>query len=140
MEQLNDKIDRVLSLPPYSQSPDEREAGLLALLKEELEYACQRHAGYENYVRHWPVDYRSAARISDLPFLPVEILKANPPLSFISPGRSQKNLDVERHHVAIAEPGCAGRRNVAAHDQGSRNHRSRLYRAFSPALSGRRYS
>jgi hypothetical protein len=24
----------------------------LEILKEELDYACQRHAGYKNYVRH----------------------------------------------------------------------------------------
>ena len=92
MEQLNDKIDRILSLAPYSQPPDEREAGLLELLKEELEYACQRHAGYKNYIQHWPVDYRSAGKVADLPFLPVGILKANPPLSFVSPDEVKRTL------------------------------------------------
>lgn len=92
MEQLSDKIDRILSIPPYSQSPDEREAGLLELLKEELEYACQRHAGYQNYIQHWPVDYRTAGKVADLPFLPVGILKANPPLSFISPDEVKRTL------------------------------------------------
>ncbi len=92
MEPLNDKIDRILSIPPYSQSPDERDAGLLELLKEELEYACQRHVGYENYIQHWPVDYRTAGKVADLPFLPVGILKANPPLSFISPNEVKRTL------------------------------------------------
>ncbi len=92
MEQLNDKIDRVLSIPPYSQSPDEREAGLLELLREELDYACRRHAGYENYIQHWPVEYRSASKVADLPFLPVGILKANPPLSFVSPDEVKRTL------------------------------------------------
>ena len=92
MELLNDKIDRLLSLPPYSQPPHEREVGLLELLKEELEYACQRHAGYANYIRQWPVNYQSAARVSDLPFLPVGILKANPPLCFISPDEIKRTL------------------------------------------------
>jgi hypothetical protein len=92
MEQLNDKIDKILSIPPYSQPPDEREAGLLELLKEELEYACGRHAGYENYIHHWPVDYRSAGKVADLPFLPVGILKANPPLSFVSPDEIKRTL------------------------------------------------
>jgi hypothetical protein len=85
MELLNEKIDQILSIPPYSQPPIEREAGLLELLREELEYACSRHAGYENYIQHWPVDYRTAERVADLPFLPVGILKADPPLSFIRP-------------------------------------------------------
>lgn len=92
MEQLNDNIDAILSMPPYGQPPAEREAGLLALLKEELEFACRRHAGYENYVRHWPVDYRTADRVADLPFLPVGILKANPPLSFIAPDEVKRTL------------------------------------------------
>lgn len=92
MEQLNDQIDRVLSLPPYSQSPEEREAQLLALLKAELEYGAQRHPGYENYLRHWPIDYRSAARISELPYIPVGILKANPPLAFIGPDEVKRTL------------------------------------------------
>jgi hypothetical protein len=92
MEQLNDKIDQLLSIPPYGQSPVEREAGLLDLLKEELAYACQRHSGYENYLRHWPVDYRTAGKLSDLPFLPVGILKANPPLSFVRPDEVKRTL------------------------------------------------
>jgi len=92
VEQLNDQLDRILSLPPYSQPPEEREASLLALFKEELEFGCNRHAGYENYLRHWPVDYRSAAHISDLPYLPVGVLKANPPLSFVSPDEIKRTL------------------------------------------------
>jgi len=92
VEQLNDQLDRILSLPPYSQPPEEREAALLALFKEELEYGCKRHAGYENYLRHWPVDYHSAAQVSDLPYLPVGVLKANPPLSFVSPDEIKRTL------------------------------------------------
>jgi hypothetical protein len=92
VEQLNDKIEHLLSIPPYSQSPDEREAGLLDLLKEELEYACQRHTGYANYIRQWPVNFQSADRVADLPFLPVGILKANPPLCFVSPDEIKRTL------------------------------------------------
>jgi hypothetical protein len=92
MEQLNDKIDRILSIPPYSQPPEEREANLLNLLKEELDYACSRHRGYENYIQQWPVDYRSAGQVADLPFLPVGILKANPPLSFVGPDEIKRTL------------------------------------------------
>jgi len=83
MQPFEDKIDHLLSALPYSQPPGEKQAGLLALLKEELDYACQRHTGYKNYIQHWPSDFRSAARVSDLPFLPVGILKADPPLSFV---------------------------------------------------------
>jgi len=92
MRQLDDKIDRVLSMPPYCQPPEEKRADLVEILKEELEYECQRHAGYKNYVQHWPVDYRSAGQIADLPFLPVGILKANPPLSFVGPDEIKRTL------------------------------------------------
>ena len=92
MQPLHEKIDHLLSMPPYDQSPAEREAALLELLKEELGYACERHAGYKSYVEHWPVSYRSAAHISDLPFLPVGLLKANPPLSFVGPDEIKRIL------------------------------------------------
>jgi hypothetical protein len=92
VQQLSDKIDRILALAPYGQPPDNRQAGLLEILKEELDYACQRHAGYKNYVQHWPLDYRSAGQIADLPFLPVGILKANPPLSFVGPDEIKRTL------------------------------------------------
>jgi Acyl-protein synthetase, LuxE len=92
MYPFEEKIDRLLSIPPYSQPSEERQAGLLEILKDELEYACQRHAGYQNYVQHWPIDFRSAARVADLPFLPVGLLKANPPLSLVDPGEIKRTL------------------------------------------------
>ncbi|MGA2556284.1 MAG: acyl-protein synthetase [Verrucomicrobiota bacterium] len=92
MQALDDKIGRLLSLAPYGQPPVEKEAALLELLKEELNYSCQRHAGYENYVRCWPLDYRSAVDVASLPFLPVGILKANPPLSLVEPGEIKRTL------------------------------------------------
>jgi hypothetical protein len=92
MQLLDDKIDRMLSLPPYGQAPDATESGLLELLKEELEFACARHAGYKRYVDHWPVNYRTAAQMSDLPYLPVAMLKASPPLSFVPPEEVRRTL------------------------------------------------
>jgi len=83
MQPFEDKIDRLLSTLPYGQPPEQKQEALLELLKEELDYACQRHTGYRNYIQHWPSDFRSAARVADLPFLPVGILKADPPLSFV---------------------------------------------------------
>ena len=79
-------------MPPYGQPPEERQAGLLDILKDQLDYACQRHAGYKNYVEHWPIDFRSAARVADLPYLPVGILKANPPLSFVDQQEIKRTL------------------------------------------------
>jgi hypothetical protein len=92
MQSLDDKISRLLSIPPYGQPPEEKQAMLLELLKEELHYACQRHAGYENYVRCWPLDYRSASQVASLPYLPVSLLKANPPLSLVGQDEIKKNL------------------------------------------------
>ena len=37
MQQFDYKIDRLLSVPPYGQPPDERDADLLEILREELE-------------------------------------------------------------------------------------------------------
>jgi hypothetical protein len=84
MQSLDDKINRLLAIPPYSQPPEGKQASLLELLKEEIERACQRHSGYENYVRGWPSDYHSADQVASLPYLPVSIFKANPPLSLVA--------------------------------------------------------
>jgi hypothetical protein len=89
---FEEKIDRLLSIPPYGQPPEERQAGLLEILKEELGYACERHSGYKNFVEHWPSDYRCATRVADLPFLPVGMLKANPPLSFVHRDEIKRTL------------------------------------------------
>jgi hypothetical protein len=92
MQPLDDKIDRMLTVPPYAQLPEERESGLLELLKEELAYASKRHAGYRSYIEHWPITYQTAERVSDLPYVPVGLLKADPPLSFVGPEEVRRTL------------------------------------------------
>jgi hypothetical protein len=92
MQSLDDKINRLLAIPPYSQPPEEKQAGLLELLKEEIDYACERHSGYENYVKGWPSDYRSADQVASLPFLPVGLLKASPPLSLVGRDKITRTL------------------------------------------------
>jgi hypothetical protein len=92
MQPFEIKIDRLLSIPPYVQPPDERQAGLLEILKEELSYACERHSGYKNFVEHWPLNYRTATSVADLPFLPVGMLKANPPLAFVNSDEIKRTL------------------------------------------------
>jgi len=92
MQSLDDKINHLLSIPPYGQPPGEKQALLLELLKDELEYACQRHAGYANYVRSWPLDYHSAGDVASLPYLPVSILKANPPLALVGQDEIKRTL------------------------------------------------
>ena len=83
MNALEARIDELLAVPPYSLSPEDREPSFLALLKDELEYACSRSAAYRNYVRHWPVDPRAAPCVADLPYLPVSLLKVDPPFALV---------------------------------------------------------
>jgi len=92
MQQFEDKVESLLSIPPYGQPPEEKQCALLEILKEELDYACLRHAGYKNYVQQWPLDYQSASQVADLPFLPVGILKANPPLSLVDLDEIKRTL------------------------------------------------
>ena len=83
MDGLSERIDRLLAVPPYALPPEERQATLLGLLKDELEYACTKNTAYRNYVRHWPKDPCSAKKVADLPYLPVGLLKAQPPLTLV---------------------------------------------------------
>ena len=92
MNTLEARIDELLAVPPYSLSPEDREPGFLALLKDELEYACSRSAAYRNYVRHWPIDPRAAPRVADLPYLPVSLLKADPPFALVDSHEIKKTL------------------------------------------------
>jgi acyl-CoA synthetase (AMP-forming)/AMP-acid ligase II len=92
MQSLEDKIERLLSVPLYTQPPEEREASLLEIFREELDYACERHPGYRNYVQQWPTDYRTAGKVRELPFLPVTMLKANPPLSLVGADEIKRTL------------------------------------------------
>jgi hypothetical protein len=91
-EALGERIDRLVAGSPYGASPEERSAILLEILKDELGYACERNSGLQNYVRHWPIDFLLARRIADLPYLPVGLLKAEPPLSLIEPHDVKRTL------------------------------------------------
>jgi acyl-CoA synthetase (AMP-forming)/AMP-acid ligase II len=84
VQPLEDEIERLLSTRLYSLPPEERQSTLLEVLRKEFDNACERHPGYKNYVQQWPKDYRTAGKVADLPFLPVAMLKANPPLSLVS--------------------------------------------------------
>ena len=92
MQPLEDKIERLLSISLYSLPPEDKEASLLAILREELDNAGERHPGYKNYVQQWPTDYRAAGKVADLPFLPVAMLKANPPLSLVGIDEIKRTL------------------------------------------------
>jgi hypothetical protein len=85
-------IESLLTEIPYGMDPQQRQSNLLALLKEEISYACGRNERFHNYVEHWPVDFRAAEKISDLPYLPVGVFKANPPLALVGAEEVKRTL------------------------------------------------
>lgn len=85
-------IERVLTTAPYGLNPEQRQRSLLAVLKKELAYACERNARFRNYVRHWPVDFQTADNIADLPYLPVGTFKTNPPLALVDACEIKRTL------------------------------------------------
>lgn len=85
-------IHSLLTTLPYAGDPSERRSKLLALLKDELDYAADRHPGYRNLLENWPVSRHSAESIADLPFLPVGIFKADPPPALIGPQEVKRTL------------------------------------------------
>jgi hypothetical protein len=92
MDELGQRIDQFLAIPPYSLPRDEQQSALLELLKEELDYACGRNSGFRNYVQHWPTKTHAARRVADLPYLPVGLLKRQPPLSLVEPSEIKRTL------------------------------------------------
>jgi len=81
-------IESQLTAPLYGLDPKERHDSLLALLKKELAYACDRNPRFRNYVEHWPVHFHKADKLADLPYLPVGAFKSNPPWLWLTPTRS----------------------------------------------------
>jgi hypothetical protein len=90
--EIEERIRPLLSGEPYEVGPDLHEQTLLAVLKDELAYACERSPRIRNYVEQWPVDYRSSSRIADLPFLPSSVFKMNPPLALVEPEEITRTL------------------------------------------------
>jgi len=81
--EIEQGIESLLAQPPYGAEPRQQQAALLALLRKELAYACDQNPRFRNYVEQWPVDYRAAESVADLPYLPVRLFKANPPLALV---------------------------------------------------------
>jgi hypothetical protein len=92
LTELEQSIGTLLDTPPYAMTPGQRNECLLALFKRELEYACERSSQFANYVRHWPVSLAAADKIADLPYLPVSVFKANPPLSLVPASEVKRTL------------------------------------------------
>ncbi|MBV8483219.1 MAG: acyl-protein synthetase [Verrucomicrobia bacterium] len=81
--EIEERLRALLTEEPYRLDVSEHQAGLLALLKTELAYACERNQSFRNYIQAWPIDYQTSKRIADLPFVPVGVFKSNPPLSLV---------------------------------------------------------
>lgn len=92
LAEIERSIDTLFAQPPYGVDPLRRNRALLALFKQELAYACDRNPQLRNYVKHWPVDFSAAERISDLPYLPVGVFKANPPLALVGADDVKRTL------------------------------------------------
>jgi phenylacetate-coenzyme A ligase PaaK-like adenylate-forming protein len=92
MAELEASITKLLDAPTYALSPQERHDALLAVLKQEIEYACERNAKYANYARQWPVRVADAKTVAELPYLPVSAFKANPPLSLVDASEIKRTL------------------------------------------------
>jgi hypothetical protein len=92
MQTLEQKIESLVALPPYSLTPEEKTPRMLDVMRDALELVCRKHAGLQNYIRQWPIDFREATKIADLPYLPVAMLKANPPLALIGPDEVKRTL------------------------------------------------
>lgn len=92
MIEIQQRVDKLLTIPPYSLPPEKRQNALLGLLRDELEDARSKNVGYRNYIDHWPVHLRSARRICDLPYLPVGLLKTQSPLSLVEQCRIKRVL------------------------------------------------
>ena len=90
LAELEQSIGTLLDTPPYAMAPGQRNDCLLALFKRELEYAGERSSQFANYVRHWPVSLAEAEKIADLPYLPVSVFKANPPLSLVPASQARE--------------------------------------------------
>jgi hypothetical protein len=90
--EIEQGIEKLLSVPPYSLAPEQRHSALLALLKKELAYACARNPLFRNYVNNWPLDFREADCLADLPYLPIGVFKQNPPLALVDSSEVTRTL------------------------------------------------
>lgn len=92
LAELEAAIAVLLDKPPYASAPGEHGSALVALLKQELDYACNRNPQFRNYVQHWPVSVAAAEAIADLPYLPVSMFKASPPFALVEASDIKRTL------------------------------------------------
>ncbi len=92
VSELEKQIDILLAAPTFALAPAEHDARLLAVLQSELTYAANQSANLRRYLQAWPVDYRAAESIANLPYLPVGAFKASPPLALVGPENIVRTL------------------------------------------------
>jgi hypothetical protein len=92
LTEIEEGIDSLLASPIYAVEPAERQRAVLELLKREVAFACSANPRFGNYVRHWPVDFRQARTIAELPYLPVGAFKAKPPLALVPAAEVKRTL------------------------------------------------
>ena len=92
IEEIEQGIQALLSESPYVLDSEGRRERLLSLFKSEIAYACERNPSYANFIRHWPTDFQAAQNIPALPYLPVGVFKANPPLSLVRSEEVKRTL------------------------------------------------
>jgi hypothetical protein len=91
-QDIGKRLDALLAGPTFTVEPGQQHSTLLALLRDVLAHAADCNAQLRNYFRSWPINYREAEAIADLPYLPVGMFKANPPLSLVERDRITKIL------------------------------------------------
>jgi hypothetical protein len=92
LAEIEQEIEGLLAQPPYGVEPQQHSAAVLALLEKELAYACDLNPRFRNYVERWPVDFGAAENVADLPYLPVRVFKANPPLALVDAEQVTRTL------------------------------------------------
>jgi hypothetical protein len=90
--EITQGIESLLTGPPYRLESKERHCALLDLLKKELAYASDRSPRFRNYLERWPVHFRAADSLADLPYLPAGAFKASPPLSLVDAKEVKRTL------------------------------------------------
>ena len=90
--EIDERVDRLLAGPPFLREPGQHHAELLSVLRTELAYAGEREPRLRRYFDAWPIAYRAATRVADLPYLPAGAFKATPPLSLVKPEQITRTL------------------------------------------------
>lgn len=92
LAEIENEVSSLLAAPCYGLAPEQRNSALLSLWRKEIAYACQQSPRFRNYVEQWPIDFRTTEQISELPYLPAAVFKANPPLALVEAENIKRTL------------------------------------------------